>query len=737
MTAASSQTWDPFERRFRLLLVLTDRGDGGAWQKADDLVLTRVAGYHELTQEQAEQQWSTDGRWRYTLRKKLKDDVDLLRKLGFDIQLQQRAPTATSVGLGAAKSNKVSWYRLRPAPLVPVPLAKADVPKLVQLVAAQRASRVQLPKAALDFSRARDAGRQVRCTDGEHIVEGDPVHLVLRATGAWLGVVRLERGDRVLTVRLGARYEVEVLDSPASTTSLPSPGRALDPMTWGSGAEETLRVLVQGRAVGRALDVLGAAVQSHRPVADQGVELDLRVTDRRLLLARLVALRTTVTLADPQWRATLRIHLQPLASPATWAPPVAPTGLIASEGDDEEVPDASWSQRPVSGLELLEGPDGKGQDLIGMTLLALTLLDVEGRITAEDLAARLKTSVATLDEALTRYNAAETDVVAEHPSLYYLIDPLVLHRDPAGGLLSMEHPSPGRPRTPALGRLLVEPQVVLAACAFAARQLAAGKTDSSIDLAGFVSRAQDALGLHFTAEGTSAQAAQGSKDVDLLVADIATQVEQALNKTRRGLYKSQSAASPAAPGLAVGGRPLHRLDYENPWTAELTSRVCVLLGLRRHGTLRLLDVLDVGAVTSPEAVAPSASGPTAVAPAVRTLVVSHIRELELVRGHNYPLGDHEHEQYARSAAEVVLTRVALRPGSGSGPAATVRRGWRGTLLQDTGSGQEYAEVTLHPPAAERALDLLATWPDDLQVVSPSAIAAAVRQRAQELLQHHT
>jgi hypothetical protein len=731
----ADQTWGPLGRRFRLLLVLTSRSDGARWVDGDRLIAELAEAYASpLSSEQLGQQWSSDAPLRKRARKMLHDDVDLLRPLGFSIEEQPTEPGAQPGGTTAAKSNTTYRFRLEPAPLVPVPLTAQNVQRVVQLVAAQRASRVDVPASALVFSRALQAGTQVRCASGEHVVEGDPLHLILRNNNRWIGLVRQTPDQRVLTLRLGRRgYHVEVLTEPVSPVVPVDPRRALDPLTWGSDPGETLSIRVTAQATVRALDVLGPAVQDRRAAGPDEHALDLWVTDSRLLLARLTSLRTTVRLEDPKWRQRLRDHLASLLTPAPWLP--RDTARFSHVEADEPIDESlvQWSSRAPE-LRAMVKPHGRGPDLVGLTLLALALLDDRRTWSAHDLAVRLKTDVGTLQKALVTYSAAETDVLDTLPSVAAHVAPLSLSFDEAGRLLSVQQPD-GSNRVPFLGRPSVSPEVVLAACVVAAEQVANPTTPSEhvADLAAFVSAAQEAVGLRFTTEHSAAGPATAGRSAALAVSR--ERIEQALEHTTSGEYRRASLNRPLADGLAVGGRPLHALTYSDPWTAEESQRLCVLLALRDHGPLRLLDVLDVDRVGLGPHPAPAGVRDPA-APVVRTLVADQVRHLEPLGGQRYPLSDAELEQLARSAAETVLARIAVRPGSGTGPLATLRRGWRGRLLSEQPSGQHVADVTLHPPAAERCLDLLSTWPEDLRILSPPWLASAVQRGVRELLAHH-
>ena len=737
------QIWEPLRRRCRLLLLLTELSDGNRWVDGDRLIVELADAYAwPLTPQQFETEWSSSAPLRKRTRKMLHEDIELLRPLGFAIEEEPAEPSAPPSGDAALKSNATYRFRLEPAPLVPVPLTGQNVQRVIQLVAAER-SGVDVPLAAQRFSEALQAGVQVRCRarsdsgegsldDDQHVVDGDPVHLVLRDGGSWLALVRGAGDQRLWTLRLGRGYDIEVLSTPASPPGGVVPGRALDPMTWGSGTGLTLAVRVTSAALGRALDVLGPAVQDCRQLGADGYELDLWVTDARLLLARLTTLRTSVTLPDPQWRLRLREHLAALLAPADWLPETdarfRPVTEVPAEADDSLV---QWSA-VSSGLRSLARPNARGSGLVGLTLLALALVDDGKQWSAVDLAARLRTDVGTLQQALTNYCAAETDVFDSLPSLAAQVSPLMLTYS-SGRLITVQQ-GPSSSRSALLGRPIVSPEIVLAACATAAEQVADPSTEpqQAADLSAFIDEAQRALGLRFTAEppradpGTGTGSGTSAVPLPIVVA--------ALQHSRSGEYLGASANQPLAEGLAVGGRPLHALTYVDPWTGEKSHRVCVLLGLREQGPRRLLDVLDVE--RSGTSATDGSPLVRTTAPAVRTLLVNHVLQLEPRGGQRYPLSDAEFEQYARSAAEPVMVRIAVRPTDDPGPRATLQRGWRAQLLTERESGQLVADVTLHPPAAERALDLVAMWPANLRVVQPAWAAAAVQERVQDLLEHH-
>lgn len=673
-------------RQLLLLLTLSTRSSARRPLAATQLV-QEVDGYLGQTAGQsAAETWTTaDGNKRVRIREKLQEDVTALRALGFGIEFtEDRVGDRRDLGRS---------YHLDPRPLIPLTLDATHVPDVVRLVAVQRAATVMLSAAALLFSQGVRTGRLVILRRDDVEVEVQPAALVLTARGRWLGIGRVTGTGRTRTFRLGDRWAVEVTSTPVVAVHDVDPVRAIHPLTWGDSEPTELTVYVVHGALARARSLLGPAIVEECQTA-AAVTLRLRVTDEALLLARLVCLRTAVTVPDPGLRARLRDHLAGLLEDVPW--PTASSALPTLPASEAAVAPAAemgeTPEEPTAGLPLIEARSPAPARVSALTF-ALALLEQRPQWSAAELASQLNTDPKTLESILTVYAAAESDVANSLAARSAHFSPLNLAYDHNGALATIRLTPEASEGPRSLGRYRVDLDVLLSACTAAIGQLAEQprRADAS-SLRAFINAAQQALAM--SAEAPPAY--DGTVVEDL---------RRAVQGSERGVYS---------------------FDYTNPWTSETRRRTVVPLELRDAAGQLLLDAVDLDLMRGAGSQTPSPAAHT------RTFAVNHAFNVRDENEH-YPLGNCDLEMYRRYAQQDVQVTLAVDPERHE-VALALSRGWGAQVAVEGGTAQ--AMVTLHPPIEERLFDLVIEHPPSVRILNPQHLQVMAAETAERLLRHH-
>ncbi len=611
-------------------------------------------------------------------------------------------PPAREGRLVGVNKDQQRRYSLRHQALVPLPLPPEHVAQVVRLVSAARTASATDPDDALRFAAAAREGRCLVLQQGTRRVLVEPLQLVLHGDGRWLGVARRhDQPSVVRTYRLGQRWGAHDSDVPRAEppTAQVDVALLLHPLTWGDVTPSSVLVSVSSAALPLAQELLGPAVQAMTPRGDR-VELVLETTDPRMLLGRLARLRTTLQVLDPSWHARLVQHLRAVLDVTVEA--LAGDGIDAAA--DVSTPEPQPDHHATAPSQVVLDPAApppagtRSEAAVRIRMLtdALDLLASVPSWDAANLARRLDTTVSTLASVLTTYVAAESDIANILSARSAGFAPLVREHD-ARGRLERVSVEPGGEGPHSLGRHAVPLDVLVTACLEALRRLGSAHGQPEPALQSFLAVAADALGFSTTAT---------RQDDGSLVDALEKAVNRAASVPRPFPAEQRVEHEPS-------GRPVYRFTYVHPWTGERSVRRVVPLAVRQGGSRSWLDALDVQLAADH----PSPLQHT------RSFLVAGITDLE-EDGAHYPLDLSHFPLFRSHAQQDTLVTLRAHPSVHH----DLEEGWGAAHVANGESG-----VVLHPPAEERAFDLVVEHAGQLRLCGPHWVVDAVRAK---VLAHH-
>ena len=365
------------QRMLALLLALDDAEDG-----LDIDAVCLDLGYIGPGQAAA---WSRGGasltaqsrsaaeQLREKTRKKVREDLERLRQLGFAISEKRRGTPGDP--------DYFARLHLDERPFVPITLEPEDVASVVEWTAQLRVDgdgAQAIPAAAVAFGRAAETGTVVDVHRGDRSWRLLPWQVLLRGERCY-GVGQDLDADMVRTLRLDTP-DTEVTATSDVRGAYDDAGidasRMVDPLTWGDDHIE-IELDVPASLADTVIAALSpASTEIDRIDPPESMRVRAWVTDLRVTVERLLPVAHAITTRSPALVEQIQAIVTELTAEASWLPRgnvVPPMSSRRAQPSPEESSEKLLPPGPVA-------PQGNRNSTtdIGALLLGLNYMSEQG-----------------------------------------------------------------------------------------------------------------------------------------------------------------------------------------------------------------------------------------------------------------------------------------------------------------------------------------------------------------------